>query len=322
MRHPHQITLVNPLLSDFQQKTKINQIYLKNAGTTLQQEIAPDHFRLLSWNIERGYFPAKLASFINLVKPDIVCLQEVDWGNQRTGNRDILNYLAEKTSMLGIFDPEFYEIQTPNRQPNLAGGGVHGNAILTRFFPTKYYSVGLPILFNWENPPIKDRKIAIKERRMGQHKALCAEFNFNGEPITICSTHFEDKAGGVVGRFEQYKQIVLHINQQAGIDEIAIIAGDFNTFDGWLPRLVGYSRADESLMKHWLQPECQYWKQQLLPRFGFSDPFNCNQWTYRILSYRAKYDWITLRRGKAYNPGVGDFNGSDHRPIWTEIAYQ
>ena len=67
----------------------------------------------MTWNIGRGYAPANIAETIRQFRPDIACLQEVDWGNERTGRRDVLADLAEQLGMLGLFGIEFIELQSP-----------------------------------------------------------------------------------------------------------------------------------------------------------------------------------------------------------------
>jgi len=35
--------------------------------------------------------------------------------------------------------------------------------------------------------------------------------------------------------------------------------------------------------------------------------------------YKEKLDWIAVRNCQVLEQGVGDFNTSDHRPIWTQV---
>jgi endonuclease/exonuclease/phosphatase family metal-dependent hydrolase len=57
-----------------------------------------------------------------------------------------------------------------------------------------------------------------------------------------------------------------------------------------------------------------------LPPTGFADPFNADDWTFRVpLLFRGKLDWIVIRGGAARGHGIGPFAGSDHRPIWADI---
>ncbi len=154
----------------------------------------------MSWNVNRGYRPHELSALISRVDPDIICLQEVDWGNARTNQGDVLEYLANKAGMEGVFGIEFYEIQTLYRQPKHAGGGVHGNAILSRLQFQQKYRIELPVVFNWETPKPSEIKIARLEKRVGARFALCAEVEVSGKKLLITSTYLEDKGGHEDGR--------------------------------------------------------------------------------------------------------------------------
>lgn len=126
---------------------------------------------------------------------------------------------------------EFYEIQDKNRDARLAGGGVHGNAILTKIEPSDCFRVKLPVQFDWENPPKSMETVAHKEKRIGQRFALCAEFQIGDKAFWISSTHFEDKDGGVLGRYAQYDHLVHQVQTRSQENSSIIIAGDFNTSD-------------------------------------------------------------------------------------------
>jgi hypothetical protein len=39
----------------------------------------------------------------------------------------------------------------------------------------------------------------------------------------------------------------------------------------------------------------------------------------RSMIYKEKLDWIAVRNCQVLKQGVGDFNTSDHHPIWTQI---
>ena len=222
------------VLNEFQEKLSLDEIYVKNESLKLDSIEDHDKLKILTWNIERGANPDALAAYINQVEPDVVCLQEVDWGNQRTKNVDVLSRIARSTSMLGLFSVEFFEIQTPDRPKELAGGGVHGNAILTRILPKRYFRIELPVAFDWVNPPESKREIVRREKRVGGRFALCVEFDYFGRSIIICSAHFEDKDGGIEGRFAQFKSLAETIRRTTSEGAISIIAGDFNTLENWM----------------------------------------------------------------------------------------
>jgi endonuclease/exonuclease/phosphatase family metal-dependent hydrolase len=308
--------------NEFQRKLSLDEIYLKNESLSLNSIEDYNRLRILTWNVERGANPDALAAYINQVEPDVVCLQEVDWGNQRTKNADVLNFIARSTSMAGFFGVEFFEIQTIHRPKELAGGGVQGNAILTRVRPKRYFRIELPVPFDWGNAPAK-KEIVRREKRLGKRFALSLEFDYFGRSIVICSTHFEDKDGGVAGRFAQFKSLEETIRTSISENAMAIIAGDFNSLENWITRVTKTCQKSKSLKKPWYVSECRWWKDYLLPETGYTDPFTCKNWTYkRSMIYREKLDWIAVRNCQVLEQGIGDFNTSDHRPLWSEITLQ
>jgi endonuclease/exonuclease/phosphatase family metal-dependent hydrolase len=324
MRYPAQASLDMATqaagLNEFQQQLSLHQIYVKNESISVGRIEDNDKLKILTWNIERGANPDALAAYINRVGPDIVCLQEVDWGNQRTKNVDVLSRLARSASMLGFLSVEFFEIQTPQRSKELAGGGIHGNAILTRFLPKKYYRIDLPVAFDWGNTTGYRKEIARREKRVGARFALCVEFDYFGRPVIVSSTHFEDKDGGIRGRFAQFKSVAETIRRTTSEDAISILTGDFNTLENWMTAVTGRHQHPNLLGKPWYTSECRWWKNCLLPETGYADPFTCKDWTYkRWMLYREKLDWIAVRNCQVLQQGVGDFNTSDHRPLWAEI---
>lgn len=310
-------------LNQFQKKLSLDKVYLKNKPQILDSIENYDKLKILTWNIERGANPDALAAYINQVEPDVVCLQEVDWGNQRTKNVDVLSQIARSTSMLGFFSVEFFEIQTPYRPKKFAGGGVQGNAILTRILPKRYFRIDLPVTFDWVNAPESKRKIVRREKRVGARFALCVEFDHFGRSIIICSTHFEDKDGNIEGRFAQFTSLAETIRRITPQGAISIIAGDFNSLENWITGLTRTYQNSKSLRKPgkpWYISECRWWKEHLLLETGYIDPFTCKNWTYkRSMIYKEKLDWIAVRNCQVLKQSVGDFNTSDHRPIWTQI---
>src|SRR5687767_689864 len=84
--------------------------------------------RVMSYNIHHGegldgkLDLERIAKLITDAKADIVGLQEVDRGSERTQKRDLPAELAKLTGMTVQFDKNI-----PNQ------GGEYGNAVLTKF---------------------------------------------------------------------------------------------------------------------------------------------------------------------------------------------
>lgn len=311
-------------LNRFQKDIDIDKVYVKGALPESDQGIcAVEELRMLTWNVERGYHPQQIAGLLNSIRPDIACLQELDWNNQRTHNIDLLDFLAAATGLTGYFGVEFYEIDTSSRSPDLAGGGVHGNALLSRYRPKWVERVELPQQFDWQSPPAWARAIARREERIGGRFALCAGFELEhgSHELTVCSVHLEDKDGGVEGRIAQFQHLLQVLPRQGSGSQL-IIGGDLNTLDNWVTRILTLGRTTQSGGKPWYVPECRWWKERVLPSTGLSDPFPCSNTTYeRALIYREKLDWILLSDElQVLERGVEDYHGSDHRPLWVDIV--
>ncbi|KAI7843360.1 hypothetical protein COHA_003056 [Chlorella ohadii] len=89
--------------------------------------------KLLQWNIERGYQLAGIIEELKAIDADIIALQEVDVGCERSGGADTGLAIAEAMGLNYVFLCEFEELHSPLRDARTQGGGVHGNAILTKF---------------------------------------------------------------------------------------------------------------------------------------------------------------------------------------------
>jgi hypothetical protein len=76
-------------LTDFQRSLSLDRIYVKGKVPVPQSGFDRGNIRILSWNMEHGRNPAQIAETIAVAGPDIACLQEVDWGNERTGSVDV-----------------------------------------------------------------------------------------------------------------------------------------------------------------------------------------------------------------------------------------
>jgi endonuclease/exonuclease/phosphatase family metal-dependent hydrolase len=89
---------------------------------------APERIRVMTYNIHHGegldgkVDLARIATLITNAAVDIVALQEVDKGVERTGRRDLPAELAALTGLTCVFSNNYHY-----------QGGEYGNAVLTRF---------------------------------------------------------------------------------------------------------------------------------------------------------------------------------------------
>ncbi|CAN5164222.1 hypothetical protein BH10PSE7_BH10PSE7_10200 [soil metagenome] len=321
------LTIGSPLLTPFQASLNLSHIYRKDPANLSGGPRKGRIHRVLTWNIERGLNHKRIAETVNEIGPDIACLQEVDWGNSRTGGRDILQDLAENTGMLGFYGIEFLEIDSPLRNARFAGGGAIGNAFLTRIEPRDIFRIELPIGLDWANAggdaavPFAVRWRMRGEPRIGRRFALGMEMDVAGRQAVVACTHLEDKHGGVSSRWAQFEAIARAVEARRNEGSTAVIAGDMNTFDSRLARLITRDRQSSALGKPVDVNEATWWSQNLLPATGFADPFPADAWTFRVpLFLRAKLDWLAIAGAPVTGKGAGAVGASDHRPIWADIS--
>ena len=313
-------------LNAFQYSLVRDRVYLKGSLPRPAVTCDPSKIRVLSWNIERGHDPQRIADTLAVLRPDIACLQEVDWGNARTRHEDVLEILARRLGMLGLYVIEFLELASPHRPGRLSGGGATGNAVLTRVKPETAFRIELPPVLDWvdgcNDPTLswRVRRRLRNEPRVGRRCGIAMQFKMHGCSLAVCSVHLEDKHGGVRGRWSQFSSAVRAIEQLAPSTRATIVAGDFNTLDCRRSRLVTGDDESNALGKPASRAEAAWWKRMLLPELGYEDPFSPTEATFRVpLLFGAKLDWIAVKGGQVLDFGIGPRSRSDHRPVWSDI---
>jgi hypothetical protein len=84
------------------------------------------HVMSLGWNSRRQVLTPML-SYMHLRNT-----VQVDWGCERSGCADTGAAIARALGLNYIFVCEFQELHSPLRDARSQGGGVHGNAILSK----------------------------------------------------------------------------------------------------------------------------------------------------------------------------------------------
>ncbi|OZJ03249.1 hypothetical protein BZG36_03522 [Bifiguratus adelaidae] len=192
-------------------------------GPSLPPESA-EVLRVLQWNVERNYEADKILDVLQRVQPDIACLQEVDIGCERSGKVDHLRHICERMGWIGGFVVEFWELADPLRRERDQGGGMHGNAIFSRY-PITFSTIELghhPV--DWNTQGYK-----YKEPRKGKRIALKGEVDVgNGNTVVVYCVHLEVFCG-VSGRIKSFAPILAHANEIALTKPYQIMCGDLNT---------------------------------------------------------------------------------------------
>jgi len=177
------------------------------ATTATAQADEPTRIRVLSYNIKHGEGMdnkldiERIAKVILSVDPDIVALQEVDRGVERSQRIDEPAELGRLTKMAHLF-----ERNIPYQ------GGDYGNAILSRLPVTGHRNVHLPSHYKGE-----------------QRGALIAELtapNAAKTPIRFISTHIDYRPSDAE-RMDSVKAIEEAVREKPDVP--TILAGDLNS---------------------------------------------------------------------------------------------
>lgn len=168
---------------------------------------APETFRAMTYNIHHGEGVdgrldlARIASVITAAKADLVALQEVDRGVERTGRRDLPAELAALTGMTVVFSNNYSH-----------QGGEYGNAVLTRFPVRRWANTHLRML-----------------RAGEQRGVLQVVVDVHGRDLLFLCTHIDyrpDDAERLLN-VEQFREVLA---QYDGLP--ALFGGDFNDTPG------------------------------------------------------------------------------------------
>lgn len=161
------------------------------------EDSAQEPVRVLQYNVkncDNGKKIEEIASEIQREAPQIVCLQEVDWGAKRSDRQEIVKQLAECLSMNYLFIPSIpFE------------GGLYGIAILSVY-------------------PLKNStRISLSVQKGEEARVLAmATVEINGKTVEILNTHLSFES--TESRQNQFA--VLRENTEAA--ERFILCGDFN----------------------------------------------------------------------------------------------
>ncbi len=164
---------------------------------------------VMTYNIHHGEGNDKkldlprIASVITASKADLVALQEVDLGTERTNRVAQAQELAKLTGMHFVYGPAM-DFQ----------GGKYGDAVLSRFPIRSWRFVSLP----WTEGKEREPRVAV----------VTTVMLTRDKKLTFISTHF-DHTREPSDRYVQAKALDTALEERAGRKPVAaILAGDFN----------------------------------------------------------------------------------------------
>lgn len=215
--------------------------------------------RCLQWNIERNYKPEEILATLTQLDADILCIQEIDIGCRRSGyDRDHFLEICQSQGLYGGFVPEFWELEHPDRKDRDQGGGVHGNAILSKW-PVNGFRVldHVHHAYEWERDGLK-----LKEPRLGRRFTIVADIQTPSGPLLCYSAHLEVFTG-IVGRISALSDILADSELYSDRYPYQILFGDLNTISHSIARLAKSISTDQYRVASFGEQEAEWWDRNL-----------------------------------------------------------
>jgi endonuclease/exonuclease/phosphatase family metal-dependent hydrolase len=187
-----------------------------------KQDQSPPRIRLVTWNIEKGKRWELLEKCLEsepIRTAGVLCLNEVDDGMARSGNRRIAYEIGDRLGLHVVFGPTFKEFTKGIGDELLAPGenttALQGNATLSRFAVLDSDNLRLPSGFDHSKR---------QEKREGDRHALVVRLDCGGgRTLTVANAHLEVFSTGGARR-RQLRFLLSKIPPGP-----AVITGDFNT---------------------------------------------------------------------------------------------
>jgi endonuclease/exonuclease/phosphatase family metal-dependent hydrolase len=174
---------------------------------------AADPVRILVLNMHAGKDATGkpnldgIAALVKDQKPDIVLLQEVDRGTNRSGHVDQVAELEQSTRYHSAFSPSLYNYD----------GGQYGIALLSRGLIGYRATMPLPVY------PVQARAGGSHEPRV----AMVAILSVRGATWRVVNTHLDPAEDG--GRAQEVAALVRVIHNQQVAGTPLVVGGDFNS---------------------------------------------------------------------------------------------
>lgn len=252
--------------------------------------------RCLQWNIERNYKADEILATLTELDADILCIQEIDIGCHRSGHdRDHFLEICKSQGLYGGFVPEFWELEHPGRKDRDQGGGVHGNAILSRW-PVNGFRVldHVHHAYEWERDGLK-----LNEPRLGRRFTIVADIQTPSGPLLCYCAHLEVFTG-IIGRISALSDILADSELYSDRYPYQILFGDLNTISHSIARLAKTISTDQYRIGSFGSQEAEWWDNNLWSWHVQDGEFNLAL---------ATGGWSWLRRLGLLGLGLGAGSG-------------
>ncbi|KAG0332493.1 hypothetical protein BG004_001250 [Podila humilis] len=249
--------------------------------------------RCLQWNIERNYKAKEIIDTLTELNADILCIQEIDIGCHRSGHeRDHFLEICASQGLYGGFVPEFWELEHTGRKDRDQGGGVHGNAILSRW-PINGFRVldHVHHAYEWERDGLR-----LNEPRLGRRFTIVADIQTPSGPLLCYCAHLEVFTG-IVGRISALSDILADSELYSDRYPYQILFGDLNTISHSIARLAKTISTDQYRIGSVGSHEAEWWDRNLWSWHVHDGEFNLAL---------ATGGWSWLRRLGFLGLGIGN----------------
>lgn len=301
----------------------------------------------------------KIIQALKEIDADVLALQEIDIHCERSQWVDTGMAIAQALQLNYAFVCEFEELHSPLRDAASQGGGVHGNAILSKYDISEVRAIEHtthPVDWNDASHPL-----CLKEPRRGRRLTAAARVHTPQGDMLVYSAHLECFCG-MLARMAQVSDLFRDARQQAsaqpsgrGPPAAQALCGDLNTLGNGVARLSPNYCNDVMRFGSLGWFEAEMWERYLLKvqdpaasntwlsRFGlpeavcrdavnpgFSDPFDARtDITFDHPKYRyfgkhlmtGKFDWVLLRGCQVASKAIGnhDYSASDHKWLLVDV---
>ena len=187
---------------------------------------ATGRLRLVAWNAERCKHLDEAASLLRNSGADVFLLSELDIGMARTQQIDTCAALGTALGLASVFSVQYVELGlgTPEEKASCTARenrvGLHGNAILSRFQPTRAIVARLDEDGTWYSA-------GSSEPRVGSSIATVCEIRWNEESLILAAPHLRARSSPLQ-RAEQFGRLLTAIEQEYPKARV-VIGGDMNT---------------------------------------------------------------------------------------------
>jgi endonuclease/exonuclease/phosphatase family metal-dependent hydrolase len=246
--------------------------------------------RVVSWNIDRGDRLDTIGSELKRNSAELCLLQEVDWNDARSGEKDVAAELAKRLHLNLSYGVEFEEL---GQESN--GRAVTGQATLTRLPIRQSRILRFQTQSGWWKPRSwLPSSVPFLQRRLGSRIALVTELEFADDLLVVYNVHLESRSFGGI-QMAQLDEILADLKRYPP-NTPAIIGGDLNT--KYFP----------SIFLHKLE------------NAGFRSA--TGEHIERTHTIVMALDWIFAQGPVALKEGRvrRDLRGSDHYPIYAELV--